>query len=80
MADTGEGAALPATLLHVERLGDASLLYVNPGAGLPTMTVRVEGSLVRPAGTALTLRLLPEALHLFDGAGQACVRTVDLPV
>jgi len=80
VADTGEGAALPATLLHVERLGDASLLYVNPGAGLPTMTVRVEGSLVRPAGTALTLRLLPEALHLFDGAGQACVRTVDLPV
>jgi len=80
VADTGEGAALPATLLHVERLGDASLLYVNPGAGLPTMTVRAEGSVVRPAGTALSLRLLPEALHVFDAAGQACMRTVELPV
>jgi multiple sugar transport system ATP-binding protein len=80
VADTGEGAALPATLLHVERLGDASLLYVNPGAGLPTMTVRAEGSVTSPAGTSLTLRLLPEALHLFDGAGQACARTVELPV
>jgi multiple sugar transport system ATP-binding protein len=80
VADTGEGAALPATLLHVERLGDASLLYVNPGAGLPTMTVRAEGSVTSPAGTSLTLRLLPEALHLFDAAGQACMRTVELPV
>jgi multiple sugar transport system ATP-binding protein len=44
------------------------------------MTVRMEGSVVRPAGTALTLRMLPEALHLFDSAGQACVRTVELPV
>jgi len=80
VADSGEGTGLPATLLHVERLGDSSLLYVNVGAGFPTMTVKVEGSVSRPAGTALTLRLLPEHLHLFDAAGQACVRKVDLPV
>jgi len=78
--NTGEGAGLPATLLHVERLGDSSLLYVNVGAGFPTLTVKVEGSVSRPAGTALTLRLLPDQLHLFDAAGQACQRTVDLPV
>ena len=80
VADSGEGAALPATLLHVERLGDSSLLYVNVGPGLPTMTVKMDGSVSRAAGSALTLRLVPEALHLFDGAGQACGRTVDLPV
>ena len=80
VADSGEGAALPATLLHVERLGDSSLLYVNVGPGLPTMTVKMDGSVSRAAGSALTLRLVPEALHLFDSAGQACVRTVDLPV
>jgi multiple sugar transport system ATP-binding protein len=80
VADHGEGAALPATLLHVERLGDASLLYVNVGPGLPTMTVKMDGSVSRATGSALTLRLVPEALHLFDSAGQACVRTVDLPV
>ncbi|OYU68414.1 MAG: hypothetical protein CFE45_42900 [Burkholderiales bacterium PBB5] len=80
VADSGEGTGLPATLLHVERLGDSSLLYVNVGAGFPTLTVKVEGSVSRPAGTALTLRLLPDQLHLFDAAGQACQRTVDLPV
>jgi multiple sugar transport system ATP-binding protein len=79
VADHGEGAALPAKLLHVERLGDSSLLYVDVGAGLPTLTVKVEGSVSRPAGTALPLRLLPDQLHLFDSAGQACARTVDLP-
>ena len=75
----GEGTGLPATLLHGERLGDSSLLYVNVGAGLPTLTVKVDGSVSRPAGSALTVRLLPDQLHLFDGAGQACRRTVDLP-
>ena len=80
VADHGEGAALPASLLHVERLGDSSLLYVNVGPGLPTMTVKMDGSVSRAAGSALTLRLVPEALHLFDSAGQACVRTVELPV
>ena len=80
VADTGDGAAPPASLLHVERLGDSSLLYVNVGPGLPTMTVKMDGSVSRAAGSALTLRLVPEALHLFDRAGQACVRTVELPV
>ena len=43
------------------------------------MTVRIEGS-ARPAvGTALTLRLLPQHLHLFDSAGIACRRTSELP-
>ncbi len=80
VADSGEGAALGARLLHVERLGDASLLYVNVGDGLPTMTVKMDGSVSRAAGSSLTLRLLPETLHLFDSTGQACVRTVELPV
>ena len=80
VADSGEGAALPASLLHVERLGDSSLLYVNVGPGLPTMTVKMDGSVSRAAGSALTLRLVPEALHLFDAAGQACARTIDLPI
>ena len=80
VADSGEGAALPATLLHVERLGDSSLLYVNLGPGLPTMTVKMDGSVSRAAGSLLTLRLLPAALHVFDSAGKACERTLELPV
>ena len=79
VGDSGEGAGLPATLLHVERLGDSSLLYVNVGAGLPTMTVKLDGSVSRAAGSALMLRLMPGQLHVFDSTGQACQRTVELP-
>ncbi len=79
VADAGEGAALPAVQQHVERLGDSSLLYVSVGPGLPSLTVKVEGAAARGSGQALTLRLRAEQLHLFDGGGQACARTVDLP-
>jgi multiple sugar transport system ATP-binding protein len=79
VADEGPGAGLPASLLHTERLGDASLLYLALGDGQPTMTLRVEGSTVAPVGTRLTARLRPEQLHLFDGNGVACSRSVGLP-
>ena len=79
VADAGEGAALPAVQQHVERLGDSSLLYVSVGAGLPNLTVKVEGAAARGSGQALSLRLCADQLHLFDSAGQACARTVALP-
>jgi multiple sugar transport system ATP-binding protein len=80
IADDGPGAGLPAHLLHMERLGDSSLLYVQVGDGLPAVTVKVEGSSTVPVGARMTLRLLPDQLHLFDAAGQACQRQVKLPV
>jgi multiple sugar transport system ATP-binding protein len=77
----GPGAPLQAIVRHVERLGDVSLLYVDVGGSTPTQfTVRVEGSTRPPAGTALTLRLHPEQIHLFDAGGMACQRTVELPI
>jgi multiple sugar transport system ATP-binding protein len=79
LADEGEGAALPVSLLHVERLGDASLLYVDGGPGVGTLTVRVEGAATQAPGARLRLRLRPEQLHLFDAAGLSCQRTVELP-
>jgi multiple sugar transport system ATP-binding protein len=79
VANEGEGCALPATLLHMERLGDSSLLYVNVGAGIPTLNVKVEGSANTAVGERLTLRLMPEQLHLFDAVGKACERPIVLP-
>jgi 3-oxoacyl-[acyl-carrier protein] reductase len=52
---------------------------LNTGAKAPAAN-STPTSVSRAAGSALTLRLVPEALHLFDSAGQACLRTVDLPV
>jgi multiple sugar transport system ATP-binding protein len=74
----GEGTAVAASLQHIERLGDSSLLYVQiPGQAIAT--VKVEGSASLAAGSALTLRLQADQLHLFDSAGLACHRTVQLP-
>ena len=74
----GEGTDVAAQLQHIERLGDSSLLYVQI-AGQPIATVKVEGSAAMAPGSALTLRLLPDQLHLFDSQGIACPLTVDLP-
>jgi multiple sugar transport system ATP-binding protein len=78
LCTVGEGTGVAAQLQHIERLGDSSLLYVQI-AGQPIATVKVEGSAAMAAGSALTLRLLPDQLHLFDSQGIACHRTVELP-
>ena len=81
LLDTGAGSTgastLEGPLQHIERLGDASLLYAPMAGAL--ITVRVEGSVQLPPGQTVRTRLLPEHLHLFDREGIACRRTVELP-
>ena len=78
LGSEGAGTGVAASLQHIERLGDSSLLYVQI-PGQPIATVKVEGSASLAAGSALTLRLIPDQLHLFDSQGIACHRTVELP-
>jgi multiple sugar transport system ATP-binding protein len=73
------GAPLTASVRQLERLGEASMLYLDIAPGLPMVTLRLEGYAPQSAGEALTLRLRPEHCHLFDAAGQAFARTVPLP-
>ena len=78
----GEAATsspLHATLQHVERLGDASLLYLSVQPDAPLVTLRVEGAATHQPGEHVTLRLRAEQCHLFDAGGQAFRRTVELP-
>ncbi|GAP37943.1 ABC transporter ATP-binding protein [Piscinibacter sakaiensis] len=77
--DTGEGARLQATLRQIERLGDASLLYLDLGPGVPMATLRIDGHAPQSHGDTLTLRVAPQQCHLFDAGGQAYPRTVSLP-
>jgi len=70
---------LHTTLLHVERLGDASLLYLSVQPDAPLVTLRVEGAATHQPGERVTLRLRAEQCHLFDAGGQAFRRTVELP-
>jgi len=73
------GAALPVTVLQMERLGDSSMLYLNVGPGAPMATLRLEGYASQSSGDRITLRIRPEHCHLFDAQGQAFARTVELP-
>ncbi|BDI07378.1 ABC transporter ATP-binding protein [Sphaerotilus microaerophilus] len=77
--EDGPGSALHTSVRQMERLGEASMLYLDVAKDLPMVTLRVEGYAGNTAGDRVTLRLRPEQCHLFDAAGLAFSRTVELP-
>ncbi|PXW96688.1 carbohydrate ABC transporter ATP-binding protein (CUT1 family) [Sphaerotilus hippei] len=79
VGDSGPGAMLTVTLRQMERLGDSSMLYLDLEPGAPMLTLRLEGHAPQVADERVPLRLRAEQCHLFDAAGQAYARTVDLP-
>ncbi|MGB4061198.1 MAG: sn-glycerol-3-phosphate ABC transporter ATP-binding protein UgpC [Burkholderiaceae bacterium] len=76
--DTGPNT-LAARVVHIEKLGEASLLYLELSRGAPTITLKVEGTTALQAGENVRVRVLAEDLHLFDSNGEALTRTVSLP-
>ncbi|HEX7156189.1 MAG TPA: sn-glycerol-3-phosphate ABC transporter ATP-binding protein UgpC [Burkholderiaceae bacterium] len=77
----GSGGAnrIGATVSHVERLGESSLLYVN-AEGVPGLiTVRVEGAAAQRAGDRIMLYAPPESVHVFGADDRSFTRTLDLP-
>jgi multiple sugar transport system ATP-binding protein len=79
LADAGTPNSLGLKISHIEKLGEASLLYVDAD-GLPPMTVRVDGTATQRVGEVVHVQLPQDLLHVFDGAGMACERTLELPV
>ncbi|MFL6665145.1 MAG: ABC transporter ATP-binding protein [Rhizobacter sp.] len=77
--ETADGSPLHVTLQHMERLGDASLLYLSVRPDAPLVTLRVEGAAVHKPAEKVTLRLRADYCHLFDASGKAFTRTVALP-
>ena len=75
----GTSNSLPGQVSHVEKLGEASLLYVELGHGLPVITVRVDGTAREQVGQAIHLELPADLIHLFDADGMACEHMLDLP-
>ena len=67
------------TIAHIEKLGDASLLYVTVNAQTPLLTLKVEGTTTQAVGSTVHMHCPPEALHIFDEHGDACRRTPELP-
>ncbi|MGM9428462.1 ABC transporter ATP-binding protein [Hydrogenophaga sp. MI9] len=72
--------SLPAQVVHIEKLGEASLLYLELAESLPTITLKVEGTTQLHTGENVRLQVAPSDLHLFDAGGEALARTVPLPV
>ncbi len=72
-------APLPGTLQQLERLGDSSLLHLRVGPAAALVTLKLDGAAAQAPGAQISLRLRPDACHLFDANGRAFVRTVALP-
>lgn len=69
-----------AHIAHIEKLGEASLLYLNLGASMPTPTLKLEGTTNLNNGDSVRVHVPAIDLHLFNTEGNACTRTVELPV
>ena len=78
LVNAGTPNALAATISHIEKLGEASLLYIESGK-LPMMTVRVDGTTRQQIGEIVHVELPSNLIHVFDGEGMACERTLELP-
>jgi len=71
--EAGDGDSIPARIVVVEHLGGSSLLYVEIDGVDGLVTVEQRGKTGFSAGQAIHLRLDPEEVHLFDGAGERIV-------
>jgi len=78
-SDLSAPNTLPGRISHIERLGEASLLYIELDAGLPLVTLKVEGTTALSIGNTVGVSAPPEKLHLFNADGDAYTRTVELP-
>ncbi len=64
------GQGLPLAIDLVERLGGESYLY-GTAAGLPQITLRLDGQREHERGHSVALAFPQQSLHLFDEAGRA---------
>jgi multiple sugar transport system ATP-binding protein len=60
----------------IEKLGEASYLYVSVPNADDTMTVRQSGDTAYNIGDTLLVYLQPDVLHAFKEDGRACARTI----
>ena len=77
------GQHLVRELLWLERLGEATYLYLDSGTPGAPWVVKAPGPTTARPGQRVPVRLPASALHLFDADDQAlprCADTTDLPL
>ena len=72
-----EGQHLVRELLWLERLGEASVLYLDSGSPGQPWVVKAPGPATARPGQRVPIRLQAAALHLFDADDQALPRCGD---
>ena len=70
MLETDAVVRLDGVVDVVERLGEASYIYMHAGDG-SRLTVRADGHSRARSGDRLTVSAEPDAAHLFDAQGRA---------
>ena len=79
MADGPGANVLSGRIEHIEKLGEASLLYLSTAGSQQLLTVKVDGTTRHRDGETVHVSCPAECLHVFDAEGDACHRTPDLP-
>ena len=79
LTDIDGANVLNGQVAHIEKLGESSLIYFRVPGDEQLLTLKVEGTSNYRKGDAVRVACPSEALHVFDSAGDACHRTVDLP-
>jgi multiple sugar transport system ATP-binding protein len=79
VADGQQPNTFHGTIAHIEKLGESSMLYIEPEGHTELVTLKVEGTTTQQTGTRVCVQIAPELLHLFNANGDAYERTVTLP-
>ena len=79
LADGPGANVLSGRIEHIEKLGEASLLYLSTAGSPQLLTVKVDGTTRHRDGETVFVSCPAECLHVFDAEGDACHRTPDLP-
>ena len=79
LADGPGANVLSGRIEHIEKLGEASLLYLSTAGSQQLLTVKVDGTTRHRDGDTVHVSCPAECLHVFDAEGDACHRTPDLP-
>ena len=73
----GAGDVVRGEVSHLERLGEASFLYLQVSGTEDLITVRVQGDSKSKPGETIGVTLPAWNCHLFDSNGKACTRIID---
>jgi multiple sugar transport system ATP-binding protein len=79
LADGPGANVLSGRIEHIEKLGEASLLYLSTSGAQQLLTVKVDGTTRHRDGETVHVSCPAECLHVFDAEGDACHRTPELP-